>query len=196
MKKTLFTSFIFTSKIPETPIWLLSKKREEQAEKSLQCLRGGVSKQAISKELAQMKKVSELSISCQACEKQSIKCQHPPPALIEKFRSMTRKRTVRPFILIVILLFLMQFSGMFAMRPYLVPILKAHGITLDANVVTTILGSIGILANVVIVASIRALGKRRIYLYSMIGNFLSCFGLSKLKNRKRMLWTHTELVSL
>lgn len=73
----------------------------------------------------------------------------------------------------------MQFTAIFAMRPYIVPILGAFGIRLDANLTTTIIGAIGILANVFLALFVRLLGKRRIYLYSNIGTFLTCFGLSK-----------------
>lgn len=120
-----------------------------------------------------------MSVSCVNCEKASLKCVHPPPTIFDKVKSLTRKRVLKPFFLVSILFLLMQFSGMFVMRPYIIPILSAYGIILDANYTTIILGILGVLANVFIVFFIQTLGKRRIYLYSMIGNFLSCFGLSK-----------------
>lgn len=98
--------------------------------------------------------------------------------MMNKLKDMTYWRTLKPFILISILFIFMQFSGMFATRPYIVPILYAYGISLDANLTTVILGVIGVLANVAILFSIRALGKRNIYLYSMVGNLLTCIGLS------------------
>lgn len=165
--------------VPETPIWLLAKKRECQAERSLQWLRGWVSPKAVSAELNQLKRVSELSTSCMECEKQEIKCEHPPPSLLDKCKDMTRKRTLKPFVLVSILFVLMQFSGMFATRPFIVSILISFGINFDANFVTVILGAIGILANFCILFSVRLLGKRNIYLYSMLGNFITCFGLGK-----------------
>lgn len=120
-----------------------------------------------------------MSASCESCVKASATCTHPPPTLVDKFKDMTKKRTLKPFALVTFLFLLMQFTAMFAMRPYIVQVLKAHGILLDANLTTTIIAVIGILANVCIVLFIRSMGKRRIYLYSMIGNFLTCFGLSK-----------------
>lgn len=97
---------------------------------------------------------------------------------MDKLKDMTHMRTLKPFILVSVLFVFMQFSGMFATRPYIVPILSAYGISLDANLTTVILGAIGVLANVAILFSIRALGKRNIYLYSMLGNLLTCIGLS------------------
>lgn len=65
------------------------------------------------------------------------------------------------------------------MRSYIVQVLRAYAIPLDANFCTTILGVIGVFANVFNVVLIRQLGKRRIYLYAQAGNILSGFGLCK-----------------
>lgn len=132
--------------------------------KSLRWLRGWVSSVAVTAELNQFKKVSELSAET--------------PGMMDKLKDMTHMRTLKPFILVSILFVFMQFSGMFQTRPYIVPILSAYGISLDANLTTVILGVIGVLANVAILFSIRAVGKRNIYLYSMVGNLLTCIGLS------------------
>ncbi|XP_055307332.1 facilitated trehalose transporter Tret1-2 homolog [Sitodiplosis mosellana] len=164
--------------VPEAPIWLISKQRSEEAQKSLQVLRGWVSTESISAEFRQLKNIGEISVSCSNCEKSGSKCDHAPPTLSDKLKDMTKKRTLKPFTLITILFLFMQFSGMFAMRPYIVQIINVHGISLDANFTTILLGVLGILANVFIVFTIQSLGKRRIYLYSMVGNFVSSFGLS------------------
>ncbi|XP_031639275.1 facilitated trehalose transporter Tret1-like [Contarinia nasturtii] len=171
-------NILLTMLIPESPIFLVSNHRTDQAEKSLQVLRGWVSSKTITPELDQLKRASELSASCVNCEKSGQKCNHPPPTLFDKLKDITRKRTLKPFSIISILFLLMQFSGMFAMRPYIVPILNAHGIAFSANFITVMLGVLGILANICIALTVRTIGKRRIYLYSMVGNFVSCFGLS------------------
>lgn len=176
------SKFFLLSKVPESPIWLVSKNRLGAAQKSLQVLRGWVSIKCITPELDQLKHISEMSATCVDCEKSGIKCVHPPSTVIDKFKDMTRKRTLKPFFLVAIMFLFMQFSGMFAMRPYIVLVLNAHGIALDANFTTVILGLLGILANVVNVFTIRILRKRRTYLISMVGSFLSCFGLSKYLN--------------
>lgn len=67
----------------------------------------------------------------------------------------------------------------FQMRPYIVQVLNAHGIPLDSNIITVILGLLGIFANIVLLSTVRLFGKRRIFLYSMVITFFSCFGLSK-----------------
>lgn len=93
---------------------------------------------------------------------------------------MTHKRTLKPFLLLTIMFIAYQFSGISIMRPYIVQILNVHGIPLDSNVITVILGATGIFANISLLFSLRFLGKRRVYIYSMIGTVLSSLGLSKI----------------
>lgn len=166
--------------MPETPIWLLSKNRPVDAMKSLQWLRGWVSSQDVWTEYSILAQYNELSNSCANCRKQKMKCSHPAPTICDKLKDITRKRTLKPFIMITILYFLMEFSGMFVMRPYLVQILNAYGIPVRTNLITVYLGLIGVVSNICLLFIVKLLGKRRIYLISMIGTILSCFGLCEL----------------
>lgn len=166
-------------KVPETPIWLLSKNRAPEAMQALQWLRGWVSTKAVANEFKDLERYSQMSSSCVSCEKLAVKCGHPPPTFWEKMKDLTRKRTLKPFILITFQCFIMQFCGIFAMRPYIVQILNAYGVPMDANVTTVILGLLGIIANIGLLLMVKRFGKRNIYLYSMFGTFISCFGLSE-----------------
>lgn len=89
--------------VPETPQWLLSKDRINEAEKSLQWLRGWVPKEAIAHEFYELQRHSERSKSCKSCIKQHLQCIHPQPTLIEKLGELTRKRTLKPFFIILAL---------------------------------------------------------------------------------------------
>lgn len=147
---------------------------------SLQFLRGFVSSNTVATELNELKNVSELSTSCIECKKHGIKCDHPPPGILDKFRDMTRKRALKPFILMSLLSVFTQFTGIIPGSAYLVQVIEALGIAIDANLTTVIFGVIGFIAMVCLLSSVRTLGKRRIYLYSMLGNVLACFGLGEL----------------
>lgn len=166
-------------KVPETPIWLLSKSRHDEAMKSLQWLRGWVSPAAVTKEFKSLERYSAMSNSCLSCEKLETKCEHPAPTFIEKMRDVLRKRTLKPLFLVTFLCFVMQFCGIFAMRPYIVQILHAFGVPMDPKTTTVILGLLGIIANVGLLFTVKRFGKRNIYLYSLIFTFISCFGLSE-----------------
>lgn len=166
-------------KVPESPIWLLSKNKPQQALKSLQWLRGWVSSDAVCTEFLELQRYNESSNSCSNCKKQSVKCIHSVPSLLDRIKDIKHRRTLKPFILITIMYILMEFSGMFVMRPYIVQILNAYGIPLDAHLTTVILGSLGVFANICLLSTIKLFGKRKIYLCSTVVTFLSCFVLSK-----------------
>lgn len=46
---------------------------------------------------------------------------------------LQRKQTLKPFLIIMLLFFLSQFTGILAMRPYIVHILKAYDTPLSAD---------------------------------------------------------------
>lgn len=114
-------------------MWLLSKNKIEKAEKSLQWLRGWVPKANVADEFQALQRYSERSKSCSKCVKQNQKCQHPPPNFIEKMSEFQRKRTLKPFLIVMLLFFLSQFTGISPMRPYIVQILKAYKTPLSAD---------------------------------------------------------------
>lgn len=163
--------------IPETPLWLLSKKRDADALKSLQWLRGWVSAQAVRREFGEIKRYSETSNSCIACQKADVRCPHPPADLREKVRELMRKRTLRPFVLIIVCFTITQFSGLTSMRPYMVQIFEAYGVPIDPNWATVGVGLIGLLANIVCMGVVKVIGKRKLYFFSLAGAALSCFSL-------------------
>lgn len=101
------------------------------------------------------------------------------PTILEKMRELTRKRTLKPFLLVMSIFMLSQFTGIIAMRPYTVQILQAYGIPLDASWATVIVGLVGLLANIILLCIIRFTGKRKIYLFSLAVTFTSCFVLGK-----------------
>lgn len=189
-------------KILETPIWLLSKNRPEEAECALQCLRGGVDKETISNELNQLQQILELTKSCSECNNNNIStidCDHKSASIWSKLEDLIQQRTMKPFILIILLFLLMQFTGMMVMRPYYVQILDAHSVSVSSSLLISIFGVLGILANVCIMLTIRVLGKRKIYLYSMILNCICSFGMSKtfeLLSRSRVIFSYSNTLEL
>lgn len=176
-KSILKPAFFF--QIPETPIWLLSKNRPTSAVKALCWLRGWVPAQAVSSEFKQMQQYNSIFNGCIDCQKYAKICAHTAPTLYEKLKDILRKRTIKPFILITSLYILMEFCGMFAMRPFIVQVLNSYGVPIRANVTALCLGLIGLVANVTLVFTMKLLGKRKIYLISMAGNVVCCFGLGK-----------------
>ncbi|XP_031620827.1 facilitated trehalose transporter Tret1-like [Contarinia nasturtii] len=153
--------------IPESPHWLISKNRTEAAENSLQWLRGWMSNEAIAQEFINLKRHSERSKSCDTCTKQDLECTHPLPTMSEKLIELKRKRTLKPLFIVISLFFLAQFTGMLAMKPFLVQIFKAYNSPIPADQAAAILGTLENLSNVTLMLLISFTGKRRFYLFGM-----------------------------
>lgn len=164
-------------KVPETPLWLLSKKREEDALRSLQWLLGWVSPKAVENEFSELKRYSEKSIACMNCLNDDVKCPHPPAALCEKMKEITKKRTLRPFFVVLFCFAITQFTGFNPIRTYLVQLIKAYAIPINLNWATNIVGAIGFVSNLVCMSVIRVFGKRRLYFVSLTGSAISSFAL-------------------
>lgn len=114
----------------------MSKNRADDAQKSLQWLRGWVSKDIIAEEFNQLQRYTERSQSCNVCAKQKRECTHQEtPTLKSKFAELIRKRTLKPFGIVFFLFFLSQFTSL-GMRPYTVQIFEAYKTPIQADLAT------------------------------------------------------------
>lgn len=163
--------------MPETPLWLLSKNRQDEALKSLQWLRGWVNANAVQSEFNDLQRCRITAQICYKCEKQNETCAHPPPTIRDKIRDLFRRRTLRPFILIGVLYFFSACCSISPYRPYMVQALYFYQSPIEPNLVVVWLGYIGFASNILLLVVIRSLGKRPIYLYSMALIILTLFGL-------------------
>lgn len=167
----MLSNLIF--QIPETPQWLLSKNRVAEAEKSLCWLRGWVSSEMVAQEFHSLKQQSERSKSCNNCVKQNLKCTHPLPTLREKFAEMKRKRTIKPFTIVVILFILSHMTGVLTTRPFMVQIFQAYDSPIAPDQAAMIMSLLDIVANLVFMCVVHFTGKRKLYL-SMVFGIVVC----------------------
>jgi hypothetical protein len=158
---------------------LLAKNRKEEALKSLMWLRGWApSPKHVEKEFNEIVKYSEDSNRCVACHKSNSKCTHPPASAKELLRELYRKRTLKPFFIVIMMFIFAQFSGLSAMRPYLVQIFQAYSVPLDSSWSTFVIGIMGFFANIACMCLIKPVGKRKIALISMTGTCISVISLA------------------
>lgn len=164
--------------VPDAPIWLLSKNRPNDAMEALQWLRGWVPPSAVRAEFEQLKKYKESSHACDLCSRQKKLCPHPSPTFAEKISALFRKEALYPLFLVVFMFFIAQFTGLDAMRTYLVQIMVAYGVPLDPKWATTLTEVAGIAGIVILLCTVHHLGKRKIYLTSLVLTIVSCLSLS------------------
>lgn len=76
------------------------------------------------------------------------------------------------------LFFFNQFTGVYAMRPFIVPIFKAYQSPIPVDQAATIMSFADSMANFVFMCSIHFTGKRSLYLTTATGALLSAFIIS------------------
>lgn len=164
--------------VPETPYWLLSKNRVEDARRSLQWLRGWRTAAEVEQEFAELQRCSAMSHACTACKRaDSATCTHRPSGWYDAWRELFRHGTRRPFGLIMVAFVLVQFSGLSAVRPFMVQLFQTFAIPMDPNMGTVWIAVLNISANVVCMCTLKLVGKRNLFLFSLLGCLLSCFSI-------------------
>lgn len=144
----------------ETPRWLLSKDKDKRAVSVLHILRGPHCD--ISGEMEKIK--SALRQKCTVKEQLSDLVSH--------------RAVLIPFILVLMLMFFQQFSGIVPAIFYAAPILQDAGITLDVNLVSALsIGIVQVIGGLISVFFIDCVGRRILLTISGIGIVASDFVL-------------------
>lgn len=115
-------------------MWLVSKQRDEAAMKSLRWLRGWVSQKDVQTEFDSIKRCKELSNQCAICKNSEIKCTHVGAQTTgQAIRELIRKRTLKPYFILLITGTITFFSGTHHLIAYMVQILNTYRSPISPN---------------------------------------------------------------
>lgn len=143
----------------ETPRWLFSKHKEFQAIRVLQKLRGPNTQ--VTREMNQIK--------------QALRRKY---TILEQLKAFKNRAVFIPFILVLMLMFFQQFSGINAVIFYASDIFKTAQISLDVNLVSALaIGVVQVVATLVSVLLVDKLGRKILLTISSSGMGLSSFVL-------------------
>lgn len=169
--------FILLFFIPESPHWLISKNRLEDAKKSMAWLRGWTTIEDIEPEFKEL---------YNAIGKKNLKGIDNPAfenadrstgGKQSRFRIMKlfwSKTFFWPYSLICFIFFLGHFSGMTTLQTYAVQIFATLQTPVDKYYATVILGCVELIGCIICVACMNYAGKRVLNFISLIGSGI-CF---------------------
>ncbi|KAM3968424.1 LOW QUALITY PROTEIN: facilitated trehalose transporter Tret1 [Aphomia sociella] len=152
--------------VPESPHWLVSKRRYNEAQKSLQWLRGWTTPYAVEEELNDIKDLYK---------RKKAQLEDTEETFTEKMSHYMERGFYIPFALISLSFFVGHFSGMTTLQTFAVSIFQRLRAPIDKYYATLILGLLQIFGSILCVLLVHYTGKRPLAFFSTAGAAVCCF---------------------
>lgn len=152
-------AILFLFLVPESPHWLILKKRDEEAKKSLMWLRGWRKTfEPVKKEYDELyKSIMKRETTADGETKESLT------------KEFTKRTFVLPYCICSLAFFIGHFSGMTTLQTYAVPIFAQLKAPVDKYFATMLLGIVELIGTAICVILVRFVGKRKLTFFSTFG---------------------------
>ncbi|XP_066996746.2 facilitated trehalose transporter Tret1-2 homolog isoform X2 [Anabrus simplex] len=155
--------------LPESPVWLLSNGRFQDAEKSFRRLRGVPSQYKTPVYIHE-----EIDTITANIAQQNARRQHT--SWVANFRkSFFQQQTIKPLLIMNTYFFFQQFSGIFVVIFYAVDIVKEAGVTLNVYLATVLIGVARVITSIIVSLASNKYGRRAPSIISGVGMTI-CMG--------------------
>ncbi|KAL1139897.1 hypothetical protein AAG570_006874 [Ranatra chinensis] len=169
---------IAISQMPESPVWLLMKERDEEALKSLCWLRGWVTPDKVESEFCLMKKHARNKVEESStylplplnAGSEEVEAETPArgrKSLVENLKELMKPSFVKPLRLVVVYFLFMHCASTFGSRPYLVHVLSRLNVPIRPHLVTVMAGVMQTCGSLVCMGLARKVGRRKLSMISM-----------------------------
>ncbi|CAL8101451.1 unnamed protein product [Orchesella dallaii] len=155
-----FVYLVLAHKLPESPVFLISKGQYEKARLSLKWLRGAMLSDQIEPEIQQLRRAIDEKREVRLSAKEFFS----PPVL-------------KPNIICVSLMFFQQMSGINAVIFYTVEIFETSGSNINPNLSSVIVGLVLMISVIISILLIDRAGRKILLIVSDIGMSIALFGL-------------------